>query len=432
MRRRTVVTIALVLILAAGYYGYRTYGPRLGLQTAGTGGQNAPGAPAAKKGARPQTAVPVVTATVEQGEFPVRRRSIGLLESPAVVTIRSRIDSQMLEKHVTDGQLVRKGDLLFTLDDRELRAVIARNEATLAKDEAARDRASADLKRTEELIARNVAARQQLDEKTADSKAAEATVEADRAQLQNDQVRLGFTKIMAPITGRIGAIRVTPGNLVSASDAEGLVTITQIRPIRVSFTLPERDLPALRAGARRTPPPTVRVYSAGSTEPLASGELNFVDSSVDPATGTIMAKATFANQDFSLWPGQYVDVEVDLDVRPDAITIPTVALQTGQKGPFVFVAKPDATAEMRSVEIGSAVNDRTAIRSGLKPGERVVIEGQLRLATGARLLDASQKAQNSGGEQSGSGREPQPQPQPSPRPQTEAPQKDAPQQGAAR
>jgi multidrug efflux system membrane fusion protein len=296
----------------------------------------------------------------------------------------------MTEKHVTDGQLVRKGDLLFTLDDRELKAVIARNEATLAKDEAARDRAKADLQRTEELLSRNVAARQQLDEKVADFKAAEATVEADKAQLDNDKVRLGFTQITAPITGRLGVVRTTPGNLVSSSDTNGLVTITQIKPIRVSFTLPERDLPALRAGAKRTPPPTVRVFAAGSTTPLASGQLNFVDSSVDTTTGTIMAKATFANDDFSLWPGQYVDVEIDLDSRPDAITIPTVALQTGQKGPFVFVVK-DGVAELRTVETGSAVDERTAIRSGLKQGERVVVEGQLRLANGALVRDETPK-----------------------------------------
>jgi multidrug efflux system membrane fusion protein len=383
MRRQTVFLALLLALIAAGYYGYRNFGDRLGLKSDSARSQ-------AATGPRATPAIPVTTVAAEQGSFPVRRRSIGLLESPAVVVIRSRIDSQMLEKHVNDGQLVRKGDLLFTLDDRELLATIARNEAQLAKDEAARDRANADLKRTEELLAKNVAARQQLDEKIADAKAAEATIAADKAQLDNDRIRLGYTKITAPITGRIGTIRVTPGNLVSSSDALGLVTITQIRPIRVSFTLPERDLSALRAAARRKEPPVVRVYSAGGSKPLATGQLDFVDSSVDTATGTIMAKATFANQDFSLWPGQYVDVEVDLDTRPDTISIPTVALQTSQKGPFVFVVKPDATAELRMVETSGIVEDRTAIRDGLKPGERVVVEGQLRLADGARVRDVAQ------------------------------------------
>lgn len=384
MRRRTVVTILLIAVMAAGYYGVRNYGDRLGLTT-GSLTQTT-------QGPRTTRPVPVTTIAAEQGTFPVRRRSIGLLESPAVVVIRSRIDSQLLEKHVNDGQLVRKGDLLFTLDDRELLATIARNEAQLAKDEAARDRANADLKRTEELLAKNVAARQQLDEKVADAKAAEATIAADKAQLDNDRIRLGYTRIIAPITGRIGTIRTTPGNLVSSSDAQGLVTITQIRPIRVSFTLPERDLAALRAARSQKQPPTVRVYAAGDPQPLASGQLDFVDSSVDTATGTIMAKATFANQDFSLWPGQYVDVEVDLDTRPDTISVPTVALQTSQKGPFVFVVKPDGVAELRMVETSGIVEDRTAIRSGLKPGERVVVEGQLRLADGARVRDIGKQA----------------------------------------
>lgn len=407
MRRQIVVTSALLLTLAAGFYGVRTYAPALF--------NRAQAQDNAQK--RPTAVIPVVTAPVEQGAFPVRRRSIGLLESPAIVTVRSRIDSQMTEKHVTDGQLVRKGDLLFTLDDRELKAVIARNEATLTKDEAARDRAKADLARTEELLSRNVAARQQLDEKVADAKAAEATVEADKAQLDNDKIRLGYTKIAAPITGRLGVIRTTPGNLVSSSDANGLVTITQIKPIRVSFTLPERDLAALRAGARRTPPPTVRVFAAGSTEPLASGQLNFVDSSVDTTTGTIMAKATFANDNLSLWPGQYVDVEIDLDSRPDVVSIPTVALQTGQKGPFVFVVK-DGVAELRTVETGSVVGDRTAIRTGLKAGERVVVEGQLRLANGARVRDQAEKQDEKGA--------------PKPAPNAKSSRNDSPQKDAAR
>ncbi|HWV41871.1 efflux RND transporter periplasmic adaptor subunit [Pseudorhodoplanes sp.] len=380
--RRTTGIVILIALMALGYVGYGNFGDRLGLR--------APQSQQAERRASP--AIPVTTVAAEQGTFPVRRRSIGLLESPAVVVVRSRIDSQMLEKHVTDGQLVREGELLFTLDDRELRAAIARNEAQLAKDEAARDRANADLKRTEELLAKNVAARQQLDEKVADAKAAEATIAADKAQLENDRIRLGYTKITAPITGRLGTIRVTPGNLVSASDTQGLVTITQIRPIRVSFTLPERDLGALRAAARSKQRPVVRVYASGGAKPLATGELDFVDSSVDTATGTIMAKATFANEDFSLWPGMYVDVEIDLDTRPDTVSIPTVALQSSQKGPFVFVVTPDERAELRLVETGGIVDDRTAIREGLKAGERVVVEGQLRLADGARVRDVSQKA----------------------------------------
>jgi multidrug efflux system membrane fusion protein len=367
----------LVLLAAAGAVVFGMVPMKRGTPAVAQGSQNAARAPA----------VPVITAPAQESEFPVRRRSIGLIESPAVVVIRPRIDSQMLEMHVKEGQLVRKGDLLFTLDDREILATKARNEATLAKNQAALERTAADLKRTEELIARNVAPRQQFDTATAEFKAAEATVAADRAQLQNDELQLGYTKITAPITGRLGTIRVTPGNIVSTADTSGLVTITQIRPIRVSFTLPERDLGVLRAAVRRSPSPTVRVYAHGNPKPLASGELNFVDSNVDSTTGTIIAKATFENQDFTLWPGQYVDVEVDLDVRPNTVSVPTVALQSGQRGPFVFVVKDDGIVELRNVETGGLEADRTAILKGLKAGERVVVEGQLRLANGARVTE---------------------------------------------
>lgn len=389
MHRRIMPVMLVGLALAAGGGIYHAFGP--GSRAVAQNG-NAARAPA----------VPVISVSAQESDFPIRRRSIGLLESPAVVVIRSRIDSQMIEKHVNDGQLVRKGDLLFTLDDREIRATIARNEATLAKNQAALERAAADLKRAEELIAKSAAPRQQLDQATAEFKAAQATVEADRAQLQSDQVQLSYTKIAAPITGRLGTIRVTPGNIVSTSDTTGLVTITQIRPIRVSFTLPEGDLPALRAALRRSPSPAVRVYTHDNPKPLASGELNFVDSSVDATTGTIIAKATFENRDLTLWPGQYVDVEIDLDTRPNTVSVPTVALQTGQRGPFVFVVRDDGTAELRNVETGGIEGDRTAVLKGLKAGERVVVEGQLRLANGARVRETAKGAPT---EQTGASRQ---------------------------
>jgi len=294
----------------------------------------------------------------------------------------------VLEQHVTDGQLVKKGDLLFTLDDREIRATIARDEATIAKDQAALTQAEAALGRTQQLIARNVAPQQQLEQATAAFKAAQQTVEADQAVLQADRLRLGYAKLEAPITGRIGAVRVVPGNLVTANDPAGIATLTQMQPLRVSFTLPERDLAALRAAAERKPPATVRVYSSSDAEPLSSGALDFVDSSVDTSSGTIAAKAAFANEDLKLWPGQYVDVEIDLAVRPNTVTVPTVAIQTGQQGPYVFVAKQDQTAEMRKVELAGVEGNRTAVVSGLQAGERIVVQGQLRLGQGRRWQEA--------------------------------------------
>ena len=225
--------------------------------------------------------VPVITAKVTLEDFSIRRRTIGIMESPAIVVVKSRIDSLVLEQHVHDGQVVKKGDLLFTLDDREIKALIARDEAQLAKDNATLTQAQADLGRKEELIEKNVAPRQQLDQATAVFKAAQQTVEADQAVLQADRLKLGYANLEASIAGRVGAVRVTPGNLVGINDPTGLVTITQLQPIRVGFTLAERDLATLRKAYATPSPAGIRVYSPGSSTPIEAGMLDFVDSSVD-------------------------------------------------------------------------------------------------------------------------------------------------------
>jgi multidrug efflux system membrane fusion protein len=372
-RRPFVVWVALAAALAIGAFIW--FQPRPSEHQAASGGAGGPVAP-------------VVTEAVATEDFIIRRRTIGILESPATIIIRSRIDSQVLEQHVTDGQIVKKSELLFTLDDREIKATIARDEATIAKDQAVLTQAEAALNRTQELITKNVASQQQLEQAQATFKSAQQTVEADHAVLQADQLKLGYAKLEAPIAGRIGAIRVAPGNLVSPNDTAGLVTLTQMQPLRVTFTLPERDLAALRAAALHNPPASVRVYAPSNPDPLATGILDFVDSSVDSSSGTIMAKATFPNEEYRLWPGQYVDVELDLAVRPNTAMLPTVAIQTGQKGPYVFVAKADQTVEMRKVALAGATGNRTAIASGLNGGERVVVEGQLRLTQGTRWREA--------------------------------------------
>jgi multidrug efflux system membrane fusion protein len=371
--------VVLVAVAIAAVFAYRTL--RTSPKVEGKSGP-----------ARAAQAVPVVTQPVAIADFPLRRRTIGIFESPAIVVIRSRIDSQVLDQHVTDGQIVKKGDLLFTLDDREIQATIARDQAQIVKDQAALTQAEAALRRTQELISKQVAPQQQLEQATATFKAAQQTVEADQAVLQADRLRLGYARLEAPITGRIGAIRVAPGNLVSSSDTAGLVTITQMQPLRVSFTLPERDLAALRKAAAATPPSAVRAYFSGDEGRPASGVLDFVDSSVDTSSGTIAAKATFTNEHFRLWPGQYVDVEVDLAVMPKTVTVPTVAIQSGQQGPYVFVAKEDARVEMRKIELAVSDGRVTAIKSGLAEGDRVVVDGQLRLTDGARWQEAGPAA----------------------------------------
>lgn len=332
--------------------------------------------------------VSVVTAEVEKHDFAIRRRSIGYVEPMATVVVKSRIDSQLVEQHVTDGQMVQAGDLLFTLDDKELMAQIARDEANLSRDQAVKDRTEADLKRKRDLMSNNSGAQQQVDQAIADAKSAAAAIMADEAALAGDRLRLAYTKITAPISGRVGTVQVTPGNLVRANDTgNGLVTITQVKPLRVSFTLPERELSRIRAAMTAKQDLPVRLYASATDKLLASSSVSFIDSAVDTASGTITVKAIFPNDDLALWPGQYVDVAVDLETVPNASVIPTVALQTGQDSSYVFVVKPDKTTEIRKVSVLAAHGDRTAIETGLKPGERVVVDGMMRLNNGSRVRE---------------------------------------------
>src|SRR4051794_10827422 len=337
--------------------------------------------------------VPALTALAQSANLPITRASVGWVEPIATVTIRARIEGEMVERRVQDGQIVKEGDVLFRLDDREIQAQIARDEATLVKDQATATKTQNDIRRIGELLGKGAASQQQFDVVTADSKVAAANVAADQASLQADRIKLGYTVIRAPISGRVGVVRVTEGNLVRANDSgDGLVTITQMQPLRVSFTLPERNLDLLRAALARKEPTSVRAYAGNDTEPLATGRLNFVDSAVDTLSGTVTAKALFDNKDGRLWPGQYVRVEVDLGLRSNVTTAPLVAVQPSQDGPFVFVVKPDMTVERRPVEVAEARGTVAAIASGLKPGEKVVVEGQQRLKNGTSVIEKAPQA----------------------------------------
>lgn len=342
--------------------------------------------PAQGQGSGGKPAIAVKVAEVTQASMPIRQRTIGWVEPIASVAIKSRVNSVIMEQRATDGQFVKQGDVLFVLDDRDAKAAIARDEATMAQHQAEVDRAHSDLARTKTLVAKQTASKQTLDQALADAQAAEAAVAADRAILSADRLTLSYTTIAAPIAGRLGAVAVTPGNLVAENGDVALVTITQMQPIRVSFTLPDHDIDALRTALAQYPPAPVRVYIKGEKAARATGNLSFIDSSVDVASGTITAKAEFANDNLALWPGQYFDVEVELGVQAESSIIPSVALQVGQQGLFVFVVKPDNTAEMRNVTVSGNDGDKSAVSMGLQPGEKVVIDGQHQLSPGARVM----------------------------------------------
>ena len=315
--------------------------------------------------------------------MPIRRRTIGWVEPIATVAIKSRIDSVIMEQHATDGAFVTKGDVLFVLDDREAKATIARDEAAMAQHQAEVERARADLERTKTLVAKQTASKQTLDQVVATARAAEAAVAADKAILQADRLTLSYTTITAPISGRLGAVGVTPGNLVAENGDVALVTITQMQPIRRQLhpARPRHRRAAHRARCRIRRPPCGSSPRA-SRRPRAQGTLTFIDSTVDAASGTITAKAEFTNDNLALWPGQYFDVEVELGVGAQAAIVPTVALQVGQDGLFVFVSRPRTRPRCARSPSPAAMPTRARSPMGLSPGERVVVDGQHRLSPG--------------------------------------------------
>jgi len=341
-------------------------------------------------GARPARGiapVAVTAAVATRADMPILKFAIGYIESPAVVSVNSRVTSQVVSQHVTDGQMVKAGDLLFVLDDRALKAQLAKDQATLAKDQALQASAAANLERAQALFKQGTAARQALDQAIADEKTAAANIAADNATIEADQLQISYTQITAPIGGRLGAIQVHPGDLVNSGGGSGstaLVTITQISPIRVSFAAQSSDLPSLRHAMDSGAAPSVQVFSPGDyggagARPLATGKLDFIDSSVDTASGNVMLKASLPNQDEALWPGEYVNVVLEAGMMRGLTAVPTVAVQQGQDGPYVFVVKGDGKVEMRQVKIALSQGDQTGVASGLQPGESVVTEGQLRL-----------------------------------------------------
>lgn len=339
----------------------------------------------------------IVSATATTADFPIRRYAIGFVSSPAVVNINARVSSQIVSIDVKDGQMVKTGDVLFSLDDRALKAQLAKDQATLAKDQALLASSNSDLQRAKDLVAKQAGTQQTYDQAVAAQKAAAATVDADKATIDADNVQLGFATIAAPISGRLGAVNVAVGDLVTVSNgnsstATPLVTITQMDPLQVNFNLPERDLALLHKALANPQQDAVTLTQNGDPRPIGKGTLDFVDSSVDTASGTIATRASIPNADLSLWPGQYVNVVLDAGIMPQMTSVPTVAVQPSQKGPFVYVVKPDNTVQMRPVQVALTEGENSAISQGLKSGEKVVTEGQTRLKDGAAVHEGKEAA----------------------------------------
>jgi multidrug efflux system membrane fusion protein len=377
MKRRLV----LFLILAAcgggaAYYGLApSFAPHSVAQTAPGG------SPPAARG------VPVVVAEAAAKSVPVQITTIGRAQTIASVAIKSRIDGQITGVAISDGQEVKAGDVLFTLDDRPYLAALHQAQATLARDKAQLENARREVDRMMPLTQRDFVSRQQVDQLRTNALALEATVRADEAQVESAQIQLSYTVIRAPIDGRVGTISFKLGSAIKANDTQPLVTLNQIRPIYVAFSVPQRNFvdihKAMSKGAGAALP--VSVVIPGDRDRPLEGKVSYIENQIDSSSSTLSVKATFANDANRLWPGQFVNVTLTLAVEPNAITIPSEAVQAGQSGPFVFVVKPDSTVEARPVTLDRTIGTEAVIANGLAVSEKVVINGQLRLDNGTRV-----------------------------------------------
>ena len=337
---------------------------------------------------------PVIAAEAERRTVPTQLQAIGTVEAYSNVSVKTQVTGELTGVFFKEGQDVRKGQLLFTLDKRQAEAAIRRAEGALARDTAQAENARAQARRYEALFREGVASKEQYDQILAAADAQEATLRTDRGALEDAKVQIGYFTLYSPINGRTGSLLVHRGNQVKANDVPALVTINQVQPIYATFTVPERLLPEIRSrmtGGRLG----VDAKAANDADPPVHGTLSFVDNGVDQATGTIKLKAEFTNADRRLWPGQFVNVMVTLGSDANAIVVPSQAVQTGQMGQYVYVIKPDMTAEARVVTPGITNGGVTVIKKGIEAGERVVIDGQFRLAPGT-LVDIKGGVQPSG------------------------------------
>jgi membrane fusion protein, multidrug efflux system len=338
----------------------------------------------AVQAAKPQSmSAPVTVATVASRTMPVELQAIGNVEAISTVSIKAQISGQLVGVHFKEGDYVKKGQLLFTIERPPFEAALRQAEGMLAKDEAQALNARLDAERYQGLGKEGVVSKQQVDAAVATYNAMQASVAADRAAVETARINLEYTKIFSPIDGRTGLVGVKEGNLVKANDVPILVTINQIEPIYVTFSIPEQQLAELKQYSAQKPL-NVDAVPQGSSQHFA-GRLTFIDNTVDTTTGTIKLRATFDNHQHTLWPGQFVDVNLTLKSQANAIVVPTAALQTSQQGTYVYVVNADMTAQPQAVKVAWTAGDESVIASGLQAGQRVVTDGQLRLTPGAKV-----------------------------------------------
>jgi membrane fusion protein, multidrug efflux system len=398
-RRRRLVWIVVVVLIVAGLFAWHPWNrgsannPQQqaggGRRGGGPGGPGGPGMPAP-----PQ---PVHVATVTQGEMPVVINSLGTVTPLASVTVKTLLNGTLQDVAFQEGQMVRKGDVLAQIDPRPYEISLRNAQGTLAKDQALLQTARLDLKRFTTLLAQDSIASQQVDTQASLVQQLEGTVKADQANVDTFRLDLTYARITAPVSGRVGLRQVDPGNYVTTSDTNGVVVITQLQPISVIFTTSEDNLAAILKPLHAGTKMSVTAYDRANTASLESGYLETIDNQIDTTTGTVKLRARFDNKESMLFPNQFVNTKLLVDVIKDATIVPTPAVLNGSSGAFVYVVKPDNTVTVRNVKIGPVDGERTSIKTGLQVGERVVIDGSDRLKEGAKITIPADKPKAASG-----------------------------------
>lgn len=379
--------VLIIALAAGGFFFYRHHA--------------APPAEAQQKrdpNARP---MPVLTAKAEQRDVNVYLDALGTVTPRNVVVVKARVDGQLMKVYFREGQLVKTGELLAEIDPRPFEVQLAQASGQLAKDKAALENAQIDLERYKTLLAQDSIARQQVDTQEALVRQQRAAIAVDQGQVDSAKLQLSYCRITAPIGGRVGLRAVDPGNMIHASDTNGIVTITQLQPITTLFSIPEDQLPAVVKRTKTGTAMALEAYDKAKVNKLATGALLTLDNQIDTTTGTLKLRGEFKNEDNTLFPNQFVNIRMLVDVLKNAVTIPSAAVQRGRNGDFVFVVElgktqSDSKVEMRPVKTGVAEGETVAIASGLQPGEVVVVDGADKLRDGSKVKPIEPNAEKPG------------------------------------
>jgi multidrug efflux system membrane fusion protein len=368
---RAVLGLALIAaVMAAGYVVYSNRTPATGAE---------------KVQAASAVAAPVMIASVVSGPFEVRGHTIGTVSIDATVQVKSQVDGRIVEAPFSEGQMVHKGDLLFRLDPALFQAQVKQAEAALVRDQANLANAQADLQRFTDLAKKGFATAQQQETASAQTKVLSAAIVADHAAIDIAKLQVSYTEISSPMDGKTGKILVPPGNLVKANDTGALVVINQLQPIAVDFSLPQQDLPSLQKRMARNKLLVTITIPGDSNATLLVGRVGFINNAVDTTTGTITLKAVFDNAELKLVPGQLVNVNILLQTIDEALMMPKEAVNQGQNGQYVYRLMPDGTVSVAPVKVAYEDGGRVVVSDGVKAGDKVVTDGQLRLAPGVKV-----------------------------------------------